>query len=78
VEEALAGFRALALDYGPEGDPTGYTDEELGECLLLLGRAEEARPHCAAAYARLAQNPLFAAQEPARLERLRALGAGES
>lgn len=78
VEEALAGFRALALDYGPEGDPTGYTDEELGECLLLLGRAEEARPHCAAAYARLAQNPLLAAQEPARLERLRALGAGES
>jgi tetratricopeptide (TPR) repeat protein len=75
VEEALAGFRALAADYGAAGDPSGYTDEELGECLLILGRTEEARPHFAAAHARLAQDALLAANEPERLERLRALGA---
>jgi tetratricopeptide (TPR) repeat protein len=75
VEEALAGFEALAADYGEDGDPSGYTDEELGECLLALGRPAEAQPRFAAAYARLSQDPLLAAQEPERLARLRELGA---
>lgn len=78
VEEALAGFRALAADYGAAGDPSGFTDEELGECLLALGRASEARPHFAAAYARLSRDERLSKEEPERLARLRALAGAET
>jgi tetratricopeptide (TPR) repeat protein len=74
AEDALAAFRALAADYGPGGDPSGYTEEELGECLLALGRADEARPHFAAAYAILKDDVWLQRDEAARLERLAELG----
>ena len=49
-------------------------DEELGECLLGLGRAADARPHFTLAYARLSQDPWLAEREPERLARLQRLG----
>jgi tetratricopeptide (TPR) repeat protein len=70
AKEALDGFTALLADYGPEGDPTGYTDEELGECLHALGKAEEARPHFASAYEALKADPWMVENESDRLARL--------
>jgi tetratricopeptide (TPR) repeat protein len=52
------------------GEPDGYTEEEIGECLLALGREEEARPHFARAHALLADDPWLKRDEPERLERL--------
>ncbi|MEZ4513722.1 MAG: tetratricopeptide repeat protein [Chloroflexota bacterium] len=72
VEEALARQQELAA-----GEQDGYVFEELGECLLLLGRAEEARPYFGQAYGLLSQDGWLVANEGARLERLKRLGEGE-
>ncbi|MCA9903255.1 MAG: tetratricopeptide repeat protein [Anaerolineae bacterium] len=74
VDEALAIQQALLSEHDPNADPPGYTYEELGECLLLLGREAEARPYFARAYTVLSQDAWLVANEPARLERLRTLG----
>ena len=50
--------------------------EELGECLLALGRADDARPFFARAAERLGADAWLAAHEPDRLDRLRRLGEG--
>ena len=76
LEEALAGQRDLLADYGPEGDPSGFCDEEIGECLLALGRPDEARPHFRRAYGLLKDVRWLRDQEPERLERLRSLAEG--
>lgn len=60
-----------ALVIAGELDP--YVDDEMGECLFAIGRAEEARPHFSTAYTSLSQDEWFGANEPARLERLRRL-----
>lgn len=54
--------------------PDGFVFEELGECLLALGREEEARSWFAKAHRELAQDPWLAENEPDRLERLEKLG----
>ena len=51
----------------------GYTHEEIGECLLLLGREEEAAPHFAIAFSRLRDDPWLKASEPDRLSRIQHL-----
>ena len=56
------------------GEPDGYAEEEIGECLLALGREEEARPHFARAHALLAGDPWLNRDQPERLDRLAALG----
>lgn len=53
----------------------GYVSEEMGENLLAIGRAEEARPHFKRAYELLCQDGYLRTHEPERLERLHALGA---
>lgn len=70
-QEALTLQRALFDEEG--GNADGYGHEELAECLLALNRPAEARPHFAAAYDRLSQDPWLAANEPQRLERLKQL-----
>ena len=40
VDEALTMQQALLVEYKAEGAQSGYTFEELGECLLLLGREQ--------------------------------------
>lgn len=67
IEEALA----LQESLDPEN---GYVSEELGECLLALGRAEEASPHFANAYEKLSADPWLLENEGSRLDRLRTLG----
>lgn len=73
LDEALAIQYALAEQLAQAGETDGYVDEELGECLLAMGRADEAKPHFADAYARLSQDSWLAQHEPERLERLRQL-----
>ena len=56
------------------GENEGYTREEIGECLLLLGRQDEARSHFARAWELLREDPWLKRDEPQRLERLQSLG----
>jgi tetratricopeptide (TPR) repeat protein len=67
IPEALAILREL------EPVATGYTYEELGECLLLQGKKDEAQPYFARAYQVLSQDEWLVANEAPRLERLREL-----
>lgn len=73
IREAMEILHELHEEHERSGEPGGYTYEELGECLLGLGRSEEARPHFARAYAVLSQDNWLQANEPARLERMKAL-----
>lgn len=77
AEEALRQQQALQEAWIPLGGSDGYTEEELGECLLALNRPEEARPYFAQAYAKLSQDARLMATEPARIERLKRLGEGQ-
>jgi tetratricopeptide (TPR) repeat protein len=72
LDEALTVQEALYAEHAVAGD--GYVDEELGECLLALGRADEARRYFALAYEKLSADSWLVQNESARLERLRALG----
>jgi tetratricopeptide (TPR) repeat protein len=71
--EALAMQRQLLDEHEHAGMTDGYVLEELGECLLSLGRSDEARPYFARAYATLSDDPWLAQNEPTRLERLKQL-----
>jgi hypothetical protein len=67
---------AIAAEFAAMGESDGFVFEEIGECLLLLGRKEEATPNFARAYELLAKDPWLAENEPARLARLKELGGG--
>jgi tetratricopeptide (TPR) repeat protein len=75
LDEALAAQRSLAAERAAEGEGSGYAEEEIGECLLALGRGTEAEPHFASAHAQLSQDAWLVAEEPERLARLARLGA---
>src|SRR5262249_2017028 len=75
LEEALAMQQVLYAEYQRSLDEDGYVSEELGECLLALGRQAEARPHFQRAYARLSQDLWLPESEPDRLRRLQRLGS---
>lgn len=72
-EEALEIQQAGATEIEQAGEIDPYVDEEVGECLLALGRASEAKLHFAKAYAVLSQDDLLMKYEAPRLARLRAL-----
>lgn len=74
-EEALAIHQSLLEEYQKVNAPDGYVREEIGECLLALGRAEEARSHFAAAHKLLSQDPYLSQHETERLGRMKLLGA---
>jgi tetratricopeptide (TPR) repeat protein len=77
LEEALARQLALLQEWQEAGGQDGYVVEELAECLLALGREQEARPYFAKAYEQLSQDGWLVANEAARLERLLDLGREE-
>lgn len=70
IDEALALQETLLVTI----DEDGYVSEEVGECLLELGRENESRPHFRRAAELLSRDIWLAAQEPERLARLRELG----
>lgn len=77
IEAALALQRRLLAELQTNGGSDGYVLEEIGECLLALNRADEARPYFAQAYALLSQDAWLAESEPRRLERLKQLADSE-
>ncbi len=66
-EEALDMQRVLAAE-----SEDGFINEELGECLLALGRAAEAKPYFVKAYASFSQID-WVAEDGARIQRLQEL-----
>ncbi len=78
VEEALAVHEGQLKAYEADGEEPGYTYEEIGECLLALGREEESRPFFGKAYAQLSQDKWLVANEPERLKRLQDLWQNDS
>ncbi len=77
VEEAYAIQVEVLAAREASGTPAGYVHEELGECLLLLDRADEAPAHFAKAWEVLETNDWMKTDEPERYERLRKLAGGE-
>jgi tetratricopeptide (TPR) repeat protein len=69
-EEALDIQRKLLAECEANFIQDGYVYEELGECLLALGQADEAKPYFAKAHEYLSQDPWFVQYESNRLERL--------
>jgi hypothetical protein len=67
--------RALLADCEADDSPDGYVFEEIGECLLALGRRDEARPFCARAHALLSKRVERDGLAAERLQRLKALGS---
>jgi tetratricopeptide (TPR) repeat protein len=76
TQEALEAQTALLeRDDHRDNALEGYAREELAECLLALGRGDEARPQFARAYELLHTDLWLARDEAGRLERLRTLGS---
>ena len=75
VEEALSKQMALKHEWEADGvEKDGFVFEEIGECLLLLNRAEESRRYFSKAYEILARDEWLVEQEPDRVARLKLLG----
>lgn len=72
-EEALERQQENARRLAEIGSPGGFVQEELGECLLALGREVEARPHFARAFDLLSRDQWLRESEPNRLARLERL-----
>lgn len=74
VEESLnAQFDLTELNKQLGLDEDGYNSEEIGECLLALGKADEAKKYFAKAYDMLSKDNWLASNENERLERLKKL-----
>jgi tetratricopeptide (TPR) repeat protein len=74
-QDALALQHQLHEDRAAAGNPgKGYVEEEIGECLLALDRADDAKPWFAKAYDMLSKSDWFVAEEPERLARIKELG----
>jgi tetratricopeptide (TPR) repeat protein len=74
VEEALSKQMSLKHELEDAGETDGFVYEEIGECLLLLKRSEEARAYFSKAYKVLSEDPWLGEQEPERLARMKRLG----
>lgn len=73
VEEALRMQQHNLEKAQDSSEPTGFVEEELGECLYALSRPEEAALHYERAHSELAQDAWLVANESERLGRLRRL-----
>lgn len=74
IDDALAIQRRLLIEGEADHAPDGYVREEMGECLLARGDEAGARPHFAAAWTTLSEDPWLQRDQPARLDRMRRLG----
>ena len=76
IEEALSKQLTLKAEYEAAGeeDRDGFVYEEIGECLLVLERTQEAKPYFAKAHEILSQDTWLVEKEPERLERIKKLG----
>lgn len=67
LDEALALQQTLLADHAAAGARDGYVFEELGECHLALGHADEAKEWFFKAYAEFKDDPDFDATRLARI-----------
>ena len=74
LEEALSRQMELKKELDSAGEEDGYVSEEIGECLLALGRGNDARPYFANAYHVLSRDDYLVNHESERLARLKELG----
>jgi tetratricopeptide (TPR) repeat protein len=74
AEEALARQRALLDEYAALGEQDGFVLEEIGECLLALGKPDEAKPWFRKALG-LLEKIDWVREDEARIARLRRLAA---
>jgi tetratricopeptide (TPR) repeat protein len=74
TQEAFDRQMALLAESERAGTRDGYVLEEIGECLLSLGRIQEAQPYFLRAWDMLSQDAWLTRTEPTRLERLHTLG----
>jgi tetratricopeptide (TPR) repeat protein len=71
---ALAVQERLLHEISAAEEHDGYVLEEIAECLLMLGRSDEAKVHFGRAYQSLSTYAWFPPNEAARLDRLKQLG----
>lgn len=74
LDRALVIQMELHGDAKQRNEPDGFVCEEIGECLLAQGKADNAKPYFAQAYELLSKDEWLKRDEPKRLERLRELG----
>ena len=74
TSEALDIQRALLAEHESAGTKDGYVYEELAECLLILGKADDARSFFNLAYHELSKDAWLKENEADRLERLQRFG----
>ena len=70
TEKALNQQLELEEEHDLIGNEPGFTYEEIAECLLALGRSDEARPYFAKAHKVLSNDDWLMASEPGRVARL--------
>jgi tetratricopeptide (TPR) repeat protein len=75
VQPALAEQQAILHLLKDSNRTDGFVHEEIGECLLALGAADESREHFRLAHEELSKIDWMKRDEPARIERLAQLGA---
>lgn len=76
IAEALALQQRLLDEINTQTlPPDGYVLEEIAECLLILGKEEQAIPYFAQAYELLSKDIWLTKNEMPRLTRLKTLGA---
>ena len=74
TSDALDIHRSLLAEHESAGTKDGYVYEELAECLLILGKAEESRPFFNLAYHELSKDAWLKENEADRLDRLQRFG----
>jgi tetratricopeptide (TPR) repeat protein len=74
IDDALKIQQALHEEYESIHTVGAYVEEEMGECLVLLHRPDEAQKHFAAAYRELSKDQWLVEHEPARIKRLKEFG----
>jgi len=75
VDDALQIQRAMEKQLADDGrDDDGFVAEEIAECLLAQGSAEEAKPYFRRAYSKLVDIHWVKESDPKRLPRLKRLG----
>lgn len=72
-DEALAIQQQQLAAAEAAGEPDGFINEEIGECLLAKEQPEQAKPHLHKAFELLSKDEWLMEKEPQRIARLREL-----
>jgi tetratricopeptide (TPR) repeat protein len=73
ADKALTIIEPIAKDLKSKGQPDGYISAEYGQCLVAVGRADEAKPYLTEAYEILKSDDYMVKYEPDELRHLNEL-----